>query len=1073
MIKEYPQHRKGQQHYIEPRIHFFGRNYYMEIDMGRKYKCGVIILILSMLLMLSACGGETETPLVIPVDTDGDGLTDIQETGTYGTSPVMADTDGDGYSDGDEVLQLGVGNSNPYVYNPLVADLPQLKVEITSIPNIGYDFSDSNGKTYQDSTTRSQSQSTSTSTSFGGSVTVGVEAKAEVSASLTGPEASASLTTSMESTVSFDTTTMTENQNTYSQMVTEGVEKSTTWNGGNINVTVKLSNPGHIAYTLKDLSLSSTKAADGQEPFQALATLKYKGGFPPQSLSGGQSRIDLPFENTDLTLQNVRTMLTAARSMSIKPATFETTDITDTPFAFKQEEVDAKTAKILIDYGPYGESELYQVATNSDPNNPGRKLSDILGSILSVAYTESSGITTIRSKPATAPTGTQRWVVTKRYNQGQGGIDEVYDSVSGAYSAADIHVNVGDEILIVYLEDADGDGLGYREEIVNGTDPNTADTDGDGLDDYEEVRDGWVVAAINQHDANRYPAKVFSSPISADYDGDLVMDAAEKARGLDPYNEDTDGDGDHDNTDNSTAGAPLSNNLTVTRVDLSTVRVSGSVSAKSPQTLANVELDWGDSSTPETWNGGISRALKPSDHVYASPGTYTITLTMSDDSTPTANTLVQTAKVVLTKSSRVSTGGGWDSAWRVTQHVRTVADLNQDGFDDVIRIGNARTDVMLGSASGLQAETTWSTANWTTNQYAHVDTDPRFFVDIDNDGDLDIVGVDASANIVRYGLNNGSGFDAPVDWITGINWNVGYDSAYLVDVDNNNYPDFVHAKRNGRLTVYTSNGASLAHSAAIVDAQAWGSGYPDRRKYPIMASDLDGDGCTDLVLFGIDDTFSNRSNCDGTFVGWTLLLDSELDYNSKWRTELHHRELVDLNNDGRPDFIGFGTAGVSVYLNTSTPGSISIEPYTIWSSQFVSNQGWAMEKFVSPRYWYNISPRYLSDVDGDGFTDVVGYANAGVYVLSNKLGIDRTAGFAPYWFAAPDFNISSATGGEWWEDHTDPSLAPISICSFFIPCREYFPRMVGDFNGDDRADFLGFDQTGIIYQPATYVTQFK
>ena len=135
-----------------------------------------------------------------------------------------------------------------------------------------------------------------------------------------------------------------------------------------------------------------------------------------------------------------------------------------------------------------------------------------------------------------------------------------------------------------------------------------------------------------------------------------------------------------------------------------------------------------------------------------------------------------------------------------------------------------------------------------------------------------------------------------------------------------------------------------------------------------------------------------------------------------------------------------------------------------------------MEKLVSFRYWYNLAPRYLSDIDGDGFTDVVGYGTAGVYVLTNKLGVDHTAGFSPYWFAAPDFNISPTTGGEWWENHASPSLATtVSVClsptCFYF--REYFPRMVGDFNGDDRADFLGFDQTGIIYQPATYVTQFK
>ena len=47
-------------------------------------------------------------------DTDGDGLTCVQESVEYGTDVENPDTDGDGRSDGDEV----------YVYgsNPLVAD---------------------------------------------------------------------------------------------------------------------------------------------------------------------------------------------------------------------------------------------------------------------------------------------------------------------------------------------------------------------------------------------------------------------------------------------------------------------------------------------------------------------------------------------------------------------------------------------------------------------------------------------------------------------------------------------------------------------------------------------------------------------------------------------------------------------------------------------------------------------------------------------------------------------------------------------------------------------------------------
>jgi hypothetical protein len=48
------------------------------------------------------------------IDSDGDGLTDIEESRVYKTDPQLADTDTDGLSDGDEI--------NKYWTLPLVAD---------------------------------------------------------------------------------------------------------------------------------------------------------------------------------------------------------------------------------------------------------------------------------------------------------------------------------------------------------------------------------------------------------------------------------------------------------------------------------------------------------------------------------------------------------------------------------------------------------------------------------------------------------------------------------------------------------------------------------------------------------------------------------------------------------------------------------------------------------------------------------------------------------------------------------------------------------------------------------------
>jgi len=54
------------------------------------------------------------------VDSDGDGLSDLCETGAYGTDPLAADTDGDGLSDYEEVYYDGDAGYDPYdpVTNP-------------------------------------------------------------------------------------------------------------------------------------------------------------------------------------------------------------------------------------------------------------------------------------------------------------------------------------------------------------------------------------------------------------------------------------------------------------------------------------------------------------------------------------------------------------------------------------------------------------------------------------------------------------------------------------------------------------------------------------------------------------------------------------------------------------------------------------------------------------------------------------------------------------------------------------------------------------------------------------------
>jgi hypothetical protein len=66
--------------------------------------------------------GADAAPLDPNNDTDGDGLTNLAETATHGTNPLLVDTDGDGLADSDEVNASGPFDTDGYATNPVVAD---------------------------------------------------------------------------------------------------------------------------------------------------------------------------------------------------------------------------------------------------------------------------------------------------------------------------------------------------------------------------------------------------------------------------------------------------------------------------------------------------------------------------------------------------------------------------------------------------------------------------------------------------------------------------------------------------------------------------------------------------------------------------------------------------------------------------------------------------------------------------------------------------------------------------------------------------------------------------------------
>ncbi|MGB9929496.1 MAG: FG-GAP repeat domain-containing protein, partial [Methanosarcina sp.] len=104
----------------------------------------------------------------------------------------------------------------------------------------------------------------------------------------------------------------------------------------------------------------------------------------------------------------------------------------------------------------------------------------------------------------------------------------------------------------------------------------------------------------------------------------------------------------------------------------------------------------------------------------------------------------------------------------------------------------------------------------------------------------------------------------------------------------------------------------------------------------------------------------------------TLVLNSFGYEAGGWRIEKHPRFLTDLTGDRHADIIGFADAGVYVSLNN---GDRTFKPAKLVLNTFgYEAGGWRIEKH----------PRFLADLTGNGRPDIVGFADAGVYVSFNN-----------------------------------------------------------------------------------------
>jgi len=529
---------------------------------GWSLKPLMLISTLTIVTFISACESGSGSE-----DSDKDGLTNAEEA-VLGTSPDLEDTDGDGYSDLEEAAGFNSDVDN-FLFNPLIADVPKLRVEIKSVPSITLDYTDSEGNTAQSGVENSNLTSNVLTTSDTSSNSHSVEQTHTVGAELTlgysagvlgGVSGSATLnyefsdTRTNESGFSFTEEQSLENQQSLSEYEEFGTSSNVTTTGGTIGLSVQVINDGDISFRVNSLTLGAVMVDTinrGEKiPVGNLELDTQFGSFSSIPLGPTDKTGLLVFEKKDLGLGAARALLRDASGLIINVALSDVVDKNGVAFSDRETGINANTASVIIDYGNSLPSERYQVATKADSSNR-VSVQDVMTDILKIPYTvdANGSLDSVRNGFAANEAERRYWVAVHLTSDGVTPTLADYTALDNGFDFNALELVAGDELNLVYMEDADLDGVGSRQEFFAGTRPDSAHSDLDLLTDYEELN-GFELSVTGSGGSIATTRIVRSNPLVADTDGDGINDDEELDKTdlnnihwiTDPNTDDTDGD---------------------------------------------------------------------------------------------------------------------------------------------------------------------------------------------------------------------------------------------------------------------------------------------------------------------------------------------------------------------------------------------------------------------------------------------------------------------------------------------------------------------------------------------------